>query len=564
MIETAILRKLDEIGDREHLVYLPDGRTKGESMTGSELAEKIRRIGTYLHVNRSLVRRIALVYPSGGTLFTPVIGGCMLSGKTIVPMKLPKPNRRHDRTGVMLEASQVDLCITVERHRCGLRRFLDAMGRAHVPIVTHEHLMNLPSREAAIPLPDVGPNNMVLLQFTSGSTGIPKRVELTLAMVEHNCLALAEATEIGPGARLYNWMPFFHDFGLIFGVFVPLFSGVPMHVASPMVFLQDPLSCLHGLADNRISHTAFASFALEHCVARTRAEPERLDGLDLAGLRKLMIGADIIHFDRASEFVETFSSHGFAPDAFTSGYGLAEATLVVSVSAGGLRSVSAQSLNLPRSVAADRIVNCGRPVRDVSIRIRRLGSDAILVGEGEIGEVLIAGPSVIDGHGGDHATVAMPRLEGRSWLPTGDLGFILNEELFVWGRTREILIVNGENHSPAIVEDVSLESLHLRRSEYQAASFVMRTDGVDRLHLVIECPTRLCGDESEVDKIRRAVFASTDLEIAQIHFCRRNTLPRTSSGKLIRSRIFRDYSVGSDKGSRWRIGKVRTLSSKEQ
>ena len=546
MIESTILRRLDDIGDREHLVYLPDGRKKGESLTASALAENIRHIATHLHVTYPVVRRVALVYPSGGTLFTPVIGGCLLSGKTIVPMKLPKPYRRYDRTRAMLEAAEVDLCITVERHLCGLRRSLDSIGLTKVPIVTHERLMSLPSRKFAVAIPEIGPNNIVLLQFTSGSTGTPKSVALTLPMIEQNCLALAEAADIGPDARLYNWMPFFHDFGLIFGVFVPLFIGLPMYVVSPMVFLQDPLSCLRGVAENRVSHTAFASFALEHCMVRALAEPRRLEGLDLSGLRRLMIGADIIHFDRAFEFIRIFSNYGFAPGAFTSGYGLAEATLVVSVSDGGLRSVSAHTLDLPWSVGVDRIVSCGRAVRDVSMRIRRPGSNDTLLGEGEIGELLIAGPSVIDGYDGDAATAAKLQIEGQDWLPTGDLGFIVSEELYVWGRIKEILVLNGENHSPALIEDISLDVLNLRRSEYQAASFVLRSNGVDRLYLVIECPTNLRRGEVEIGRIKQAVFASTDLEIAQIHFCRRNTLPRTSSGKLIRSRVLQDYAVAAD------------------
>ncbi|MDC0609240.1 AMP-binding protein [Vibrio sp.] len=519
--------------DNNFINLLRDGCHISESLSGEQFYGSVASIAKYLRTSHPDARRIGLVYPSGGFLISPVLFGCISAGCLAIPIKIPKPRRKDDRASSVLKAADLDLVIVPEMHADVFRNFIELQG-LDLKCILHEDLIALPHCSLeGLQQPDQ--DRPVILQFTSGSTGVPKGIGLSLQMIEANCQAIAESLSIHQQAQLYNWMPFFHDFGLIFGVLLPVFLGRPIFQVDPMTFVQDPNKCLKGLERNSITHTAFASFALGHCIEN--ADPVVLKGLDLSRLQKIMVGADLISPELVEEFRTLFLSYGLSYDVVVSGYGMAEATLVVTVSRGGVHSRVISDPNWRGILAEGEVLSCGEPVDGVSIRIQDIENKGKVVSCGDVGEVLVSGPSVIKNYFGQTDESIIQVYDGLPYFPTGDLGFFQDGSLFVCGRKKELLIVNGENFSPVLIEEICLEALCLKRAAYQASSYVYSQRGMDFLGIAIEIPTAMLNRSEVKSRLEEAVFQATDLALGRIDFFRKGTLPKTSSGKLMRTKI---------------------------
>lgn len=527
------LKKLKQSDKPSLLNLLKDGCDSALSLSGAEFYDRVAAVAAYLSIYHPKAKTIGLIYPSGGFLIAPIMLGCIAAGCTVAPMKVPKNRRKDDRASSILTAADLDLVILPTTFVKDFEEF----SRNHslnVPSVQHETLMQAPIYDldpAKMPAAD----HPAVVQFTSGSTGNPKGVELSLDMIEQNCRSLAKSLDIRAASRLYNWMPFFHDFGLIFGLFLPVFMGCRICIVDPMVFVQDPNKCFHGLEKNAITHTAFASFALEHCVFHARNDG--LEGLDLSRLQKLLVGADMIQVTHAEEFASKFAPFGFPVDALVPGYGLAEATLAVTVGHGGINSQPINDNSWQNALPDREAIECGYPVENVKIRIQSIDTANILLSDGEVGEVLVSGPSVIGQYRKQAAGNSQIVVQGQAFFPTGDIGFIRNSALYICGRLKELLIINGENFTPTLIEDLCLNALGLRRTAYQAGAFVFVENGMDRLGLAIEVPSDMRGTQQVIAKLEETVLVATDLSLAHVNFFRKGTLPKTSSGKLMRQSI---------------------------
>lgn len=533
----SLLASLEAIQSRNipgYVSLLRDGCDVCEQMSGAEFVGSVAAVSDYLQRHHPSVRRIGLVYPSGGFLIAPVMMGCIAAGCLISPMKIPKPRRDDDRASNVIKSANIDLVIIPSAYAATFEVFAHSLD-LDLTCLLHEHMMALPASTLNTLMPPVQ-DQPVVLQFTSGSTSMPKGIQLNLEMIEANCRALAGVLGVRRQARLYNWMPFFHDFGLIFGLFLPVFLGCRIYQVDPMVFVQDPNKCFRGLDQNAVTHAAFASFALAHSVEHVEAEV--LDGLDLSRLHKLLVGADLISCEHAEAFRTAFATYGFSPEALVSGYGLAEATLAVTVGNGGMDACTIKDPAWQGALPDGEVLDCGRPIEGVDVRIRSVVQPDQLLPDGEIGEIVISGPSVIDHYYGQKRGSEALYLDDTSCFATGDIGFLSEGMLFVCGRMKELLIVNGENFSPVLIEEICLDALGLRRAVHQASAFVFQRRGMDCLGIAIETPTDLRDEPVLVRKrLAEAVFQATDLSLEQIHFYRKGTLPKTSSGKLMRRQI---------------------------
>jgi len=533
----SLLASLEAIQSRNipgYVNLLRDGCDVCEQMSGAEFVGVVAAVSDYLKRHHPDARRIGLVYPSGGFLIAPVLMGCLTAGCLISPMKIPKPRRDDDRASKVLRSADIDLVIIPSAYAATFEVFARSLD-LDLTFLLHEDMMALPARALDIVTP-LDQDQPVVLQFTSGSTSLPKGIQLNLEMIEANCRALAGALGVRRQAHLYNWMPFFHDFGLIFGLFLPVFLECRIYQVDPMVFVQDPNKCFRGLEKNAVTHAAFASFALAHSVEHAKVEV--LDGLDLSRLHKLLVGADFVSPEHAEAFRTAFAPYGFSPDALVSGYGLAEATLAVTVGSGGMDTCIIKDQAWQGALPGGEVLDCGKPVEGVDVRIRSVAQPDQLLPEDEIGEIMISGPSVIDHYYGQKRGSEALYLDDISCFATGDIGFLSGGALYVCGRMKEILIVNGENFSPVLIEEICLDALGLKRAVYQASAFVFQRRGMDCLGIAIETPTDL-RDESDIvrKRLAEAVFLATDLSLEQVHFYRKGTLPKTSSGKLMRCQI---------------------------
>ena len=285
-----IADNLENCSQDAFITYLKDGRNPSTVLSCQEFIDTSKKIAAFWSERYPTCKRIGLVYTATGAFLAPLIYAGFLASKTIVPIKIPKPSRNNDRARYIFDVVEMDLIVTRRDHQRRLQATLENLGVRLVEILAHEDLMKLPrswvERYTRRPADD---DFVGIIQFTSGSTSYPNAVPLTLVMMQYSVVSLSKAMKIDSQSSLYNWMPFFHDFGLIFGVIFQMFIGCRMAMTSPITFLQSPLSCLLGMMENNITHSAMASFGIEHCLIAAKKNQKRLRDWTLHAYREFFL-----------------------------------------------------------------------------------------------------------------------------------------------------------------------------------------------------------------------------------------------------------------------------------
>jgi len=395
----------------------------------------------------------------------------------------------------------------------------------------------------------VRPDDLALLQFTSGSTGAQEGVMLTHANLLANLRAIAHGIRPGPGDVAVSWLPLYHDMGLIGLMLGSLYFGIPLVACSPIDFLRRPVRWLRMLSDHGGTLTAGPNFAYS-LVARKVRDAD-LDGLDLSALRVALCGAEPIHPSTVEAFTRRFQAVGLRPEAFFPAYGLAENTLAVSFSDLGrpprLQAVRADRLEAegraepcPRGEGARVLVSVGRPLPTVEVTV--VDEADRPVPEGVRGEIVVRGPSVMKGYYGNPEATA-DTLRG-GWLHTGDLGFFLDGHLYVSGRKKDLVIKAGRNYFAEDLEAAAARIEGVKPGGVCAFSVEREDRGTEEVVLVVET-----GDphprEGLADEVRAAVASATGCRPDRVIVVPARTLPKTSSGKLQRFRARSWYLDGT-------------------
>jgi len=399
-------------------------------------------------------------------------------------------------------------------------------------------------------LPEVRaePDATAYLQLTSGSTGNPRAVMVSHRNALHNALAIEEIVgrpwRDGEGSwadAWVSWLPLHHDMGLVGSTLTSMLAGLDLRLLPATAFLSRPLLWIEALARQGRTITCAPNFGYQLCVERIPTAA--LTALDFSGWRVALSGSEMVRPETTEAFCERFAGAGFAPTAFRPCYGLAEATLAVTVD---VRGEGVRTL--PAPVGADaglgltRVVSTGEPLRDTELCIR--AGDGTLLPEGTIGEVEVRSPGVFAGYYRDPESTAEALRDG--WLRTGDLGLLHDGELYLTGRTKDLLIYHGENLMPDELErlaDSATGGGGLLRS---AAFSVARTARGEEAVLVAEVEGR-SDDQLRAleEEIRRRIGQAFGLPLADVAFVRRGRIPRTTSGKLKRAELRRNYLAGS-------------------
>jgi acyl-CoA synthetase (AMP-forming)/AMP-acid ligase II len=396
---------------------------------------------------------------------------------------------------------------------------------------------------ATAPGREPAPDEPAFVQFTSGTTSGAKGVVIPHRAVVANVEQIGEATDIDAGAVVVSWLPLHHDMGLVGGLLTALLRGVDLALGTPFGFVRRPASWLEALSRHRGTHSPAPTFAYRTVVERVA--PADLAGLDLSPWRAAFVGAEQVQLDVLQAFAAKLAPCGLREGALLPCYGLAEASLAVTCHAPGrpprARTVSRRGLatdgavHAPTSPADARVVvSCGPPLRGTTVRVvDPQGRD---LPEGRQGEVVVDGPSLTPGYFGEP-----PR---ASALATGDLGFLDGGALHVTGRTKDVVILNGENHSPAEVEWAAARAPGVRGRV--AAFGVSETDDASRaaesLVVVVEVDRRgvLEGGPAAQDEVvvavRRAIQEGTGLTAHDVGLVAAGALPVTTSGKVQRAR----------------------------
>ncbi len=407
--------------------------------------------------------------------------------------------------------------------------------------------------------PKIDASDIAYLQYTSGSTSAPKGVIIDHAMAMQQCRELAYSWEIDQTSVIVSWLPHFHDFGQVSSVLIPVYAGAGAVLMAPSTFVKNPFRWLAAVTEYRGTHSGAPNFAFDLCVDKI-AESER-EELDLASWRVVSNGAEPVRAASLERFEKAFAPHGLAPTALAPGYGLAEATLKVSSSTPDRRyrtvRLDGAALGARRIVTATRehgsteLVGCGGTVLATEVAIvepetgRRVGPD-------ELGEIWVSGPIVAAGYWNrpqESESTFRARIagddSGRTYLRTGDLGFLYEGELFICGRVKNLMIVNGVNYYLEDIEATVVAGDDALRAGAVIA-FSVERDGQEALVLVAEYRSEAARRPEElVTVMHTAVSQAHGLAPIAIVLIAAGTIPRTTSGKLRRQQCRADYLAGA-------------------
>ena len=392
------------------------------------------------------------------------------------------------------------------------------------------------------------PEDIAFLQLTSGSTGMPRAVQITHRAAVHNGDVSNEAIGSPHGApahtwanSMVSWLPLHHDMGLVGCLFLSIRQGLDLWLLNPATFLARPHLWLKALGSRGVTFAPAPNFGYQLCVERIRAS--QLEGLDLSGWRAAMTGAEMVRPETIAAFSELAAPAGFRPETFRPCYGLAEATLAVTFDQAG---TGIRTLPLPEGVDSglglNEVVCLGKAVRDTEVLIAAPDDSAL--GEGEIGEVRVQGPGVFAGYWNDPEATAAGLRGG--WLCTGDLGFLHQGELYLTGRTKDLLILRGHNVMPHELEWLAESVTGGGGAQRSGAFSIARGPEGEEAILVLETGERDPENLKVLARdVRLRVGRALNLPVADIAFVRRGKLPKTTSGKVQRQQLRQAYLDGS-------------------
>jgi acyl-CoA synthetase (AMP-forming)/AMP-acid ligase II len=495
--------------------------------------------------------RVALIFPTGIEFFEAFFGA-LLAGAVPVPLyppvRLGRMGEYLRRTARMLERSGARLVLADSR----VRRILGEAVAAARPDLGCRTIGDLPgyfAKTAAEPVP-IGPADLALVQFSSGTTVDPKPVALShravAAQVEILDRCWPDTAELRHSC--VSWLPLYHDMGLIGCVFPALARDATLTLLGPELFVTRPALWLRALSRYRGTISPAPNFAYSLCV--TRVADAEMEEVDLSGWRTALNGAESVSPSVLRAFCDRFARWGFRPEAMTPVYGLSEAALAVTFSdlASPFRSRRFDREALSRDRAAREtatgreIVSVGKPLPGFRLRIvDEAGRD---LPEGRVGRVWTRGPSLMDGYLGDPEATARALRDG--WLDTGDLGFLREGELYLTGRAKDVVILRGRNYAPEEIERAVERVPGVRAGCVVAASWLPEDASGEVLALFVEASRAATAAELAAlpEACREAVMGATHLSPDRLVVLAPGTLPRTSSGKLRRGETLRLHLAG--------------------
>ena len=412
---------------------------------------------------------------------------------------------------------------------------------------------DLLSRDAnAVDLPKASGDDIAYLQYSSGSTRFPHGVAITHHALLNNLAAHAHGMELIETDRCISWLPWYHDMGLVGCFLSPIANQVSVDYLKTEDFARRPLAWLDLISRNPGTSISYSpTFGYDICARRMSSQTKAADRFDLSRWRLAGNGADMIRPDVMQGFVDAFADAGFQASAFLPSYGLAEATLAVSIMppGEGIRVELVEETQLSGVPAGqDRpqryraIVNCGKPVKDMAVEIRE--EDGTPLPERAIGKVWCSGPSLMVGYFRDDAATEACMADG--WLDTGDMGYLSDGYVYIVGRAKDMIIVNGRNHWPQDIE-WAVEQLPGFKQGDIAAFAITTPGGEETPAVLVQCRTSDDAERSRLrNEIRDRVRAVTGMNCV-IELIPPRTLPRTSSGKLSRAKARNLYLSGEIK-----------------
>jgi acyl-CoA synthetase (AMP-forming)/AMP-acid ligase II len=554
--------RAEEKPDFRQYTFLVDGDDAEVSFTCAELDERARAIATWLQAVGNPGDRAVLLFPPGLD-YIAAFFGCLYAGVVAVPAYPPDPfrlERSLPRLATILADAQPRFLLTTSE----IRSFAELMSAGHPELGSPTWIATdgIPGADASgWRDPQVTPDTIAFLQYTSGSTSAPRGVMLSSRNLLHNLELIHDFFGADSGCSSVSWLPPYHDMGLIGGILCPLCSATPVTLMSPLAFLQRPFRWLSAISRSRARVSGGPNFAYDLCVRKVT--PEQRATLDLSSWDLAFNGAEPIHAETLERFASAFAPCGFDRSAFYPCYGLAEATLIVS---GGRKGSGERTLEVQTEALAQNdvvaaacdaesrtLVGCGSSAPEQRVAIVHPTTHCACA-EDQVGEIWVSGPSVAKGYWGrledTHHTfnVYLAETGEGPFLRTGDLGFLHGGELFVTGRIKDLIIVDGRNHYPQDLEQ-TVEECHPAVRPGCCAVFAIHGSGPERVAVVAELrretnETRSFEPNDVASVIKAAIARTHDIRVHEIVFLGPGTIPKTSSGKIQRHACHRELAQG--------------------
>ena len=551
--------------------FLGDGETGESGITYGELNLRARSIAARLQETGACGERALLLYPAG-LAYVEAFFGCLYAGVIAVPASPPRLNRNAQR----LQAIATDAGATVALTNAALLTKMESIA-TQIPELARLRWLatdTIDSSQAGTYLePELSAESLAYLQYTSGSTATPKGVMVTHGNVLHNSASIHRGFAHTPDSRALTWLPHFHDMGLIDGIIQPLYGGFPAILMSPASFLQHPLRWLEAVTRFQITHTGGPNFAYDLCVRRVNTEQRAR--LDLRSWRVAYNGAEPVRFETLRRFADEFRECGFRWEAFYPAYGLAEATLKVTGGSSAeppvtctIRTDALEQHHIVEAVPEQHdtrtLVGCGHAGLDTKIEIVNAETFRRCATE-EVGEIWVNGPGVAAGYwrrpeeteAKFQARLADAHerelVSGKTYLRTGDLGFVRDGELFVTGRVKDLIIIRGRNLYPHDLE-LAIERCHEALRAGGGAAFSLEAEGEEHLVVVQELEARRRADTPAlIELILQTLAEEFEVQPYAILLVKAGSVPKTSSGKIQHSACRTMFETGSfDALAEWR------------
>ncbi|MEM6403398.1 MAG: fatty acyl-AMP ligase, partial [Cyanobacteria bacterium P01_D01_bin.116] len=535
--------------NQDAFTFLLDGETLETRLTYLQLDTCARQISAQLQAQGLTGERALLLYPAGLD-FLIAFFGCLYAGVIAVPVYPPRRNQKLSRLLSIVNDAKPAIALTTTSILTDIEKeWTSDAELAQLKLLATDTIDNK-GKEKEFIISSVTPDSLAFLQYTSGSTGMPKGVMVTHENIIHNQQLIKTAFGHSKQSIGFGWLPLFHDMGLIGHVLQPIYVGFPSILISPVAFLQKPIRWLKAISKYRATTSGGPNFAYDLCVKKIK--PEELAELDLSSWDLAYNGAEPLRAETLKQFGEKFAACGFLSDAFYPCYGMAETTLFAT---GGekyqkpvIQGVKTEELE-QNSVVESEIsspesrpfVGCGRPYLNTTISIVNPES-LTRCADWQIGEIWVSGGSIAAGYWNrpsatEETFQAYLKDTGEGpFLRTGDLGFLLNGELFVTGRIKDVIIIRGQNHYPQDIE-MTVQKSHPALRPNCGAAFTVEYKGSERLVVVQEVERsylRKLNVNEMLGNIRQAVTAEHSLQLFASVLVKTGSIPKTSSGKIRR------------------------------
>lgn len=551
---TTLTHLLQHNADRQPLqrafTFLENGSE--ESLTFSALNDSAKALARGLLHRVNPGSRVMLLCPPGLD-YLKIFFAFLYAGIICVPLYPPRLKQRTDRINRVLTSCGATLIVTTDKLKPSLTSFF--AGNEQLANVQLIAVGEIAAEQREVPLPVIESEALAFIQYTSGSTGAPKGVMISHRNIMANLQALKDVTGCTQQDVFVNWLPLFHDLGLVNTVLLPVFMGAHSVLMSPVSFVQRPLTWFEAITRYRGTICGAPNFAYELCVEKIN--PAQLNHIDLSSWKLAFNAAEPISAATLDRFTSAFTCAGFNEFAHYPAYGMAEATVFL---AGGnahnrpvVHDFDKDKLKQHRAekidVSGQRLVSCGKAPPHHELHIVDLNTLAPLP-EGMVGEIWVCGPSIAAGYWELEALTLDTfgaTLPGRAgaYLRTGDLGFIYDSELYISGRIKDMIIVRGQNYFPQDIEEIGRNS-HDAFVLNASAAFSVSEQDSERLVLVQEIKAGLIKKidvPAAIACIRQAIAAEFELKV-DVVLLRQGALDKTSSGKVQRSLTKAKYLAG--------------------